>query len=144
MRQKKEIKPPTREEKIKPVYENQDLKIFPHALTEYQFSCPQSAVFRIESNNGVKAYMSISHNIYICALSSKWQEVFDDFLLFARANKLTGDKIALADFFKHAPGEYCRFPMQANLDLLDFVEEVQPLDALDKTFRTVYKRLKKN
>lgn len=119
----KTLQPPTGEEKAKPVYQNSEIKIFPYALTAYVISCPQYAVFRIESSNGNWAYMAISSNEFVCPFSSDWQEVFDDFLVFARAAKLTPNNLALADFFKQAPGRYSRGPMEAGLDLLEFMKE---------------------
>ncbi|MBI2024473.1 MAG: hypothetical protein HYT03_00025 [Candidatus Harrisonbacteria bacterium] len=115
---------PTAEEKERPVYENQEVKIFPHALTEYVVSCPQHAVFRVESSKGIRSYMAISSNPCVCSFSPDWQEVFDDFLSFARANSLTGNDLCLAAFFKNAPGKYNRDRMELNPDLLRFMKEV--------------------
>jgi len=124
MKVEKFLQAPTEQEKQTAVYENGDIEIFPHVLTEYVFSCPQSAVFRIKTKKGtVACYMSISWNRHVCAVPITWQEVFDEFLVFARANKYKSQSLGMADFFKNAPGQYAREPMAARHDLSKFKEE---------------------
>lgn len=117
------------------MYESEEIKIFPHALTKYVVSCPQHAVFRIEASNGKKAYMAISSNPFVCRFTSSWQAEFDDFLIFARANGYTANNLVLAEFFKRAPGEYWRSHMKSSFDLWEFVEEIRPLNTFLENIR---------
>lgn len=102
---------------------------FPHDLTELLPSSPQHAVFRaVDTKGGVTTYLAISANFNVAPFEGGWREVFEDFIRFAAATKLSVfDSLAHA-FFKLGPGQYQREAMGVNPALKQY--EVMSLQAM--------------